>query len=802
MKFKINELEVLFPYDFIYPEQYQYMVSLKQLLDSGSGHGVLEMPSGTGKTITLLAFIIAYQLHHATSSTSGNKVRQLVYCSRTVQEIEKALAELHRLMEYRRQELGNDRADFLALGLASRKNLCINAEVVKERRNNLVDARCMDLTAPWVRESAGVTGDTEDGEGLSAGAELRRKKKQNNVKLCEYYETLESADALEIPNGVYTLEDMREYGRRNKMCPYFLSRRLLKQANVIIYNYHYLLDPKVAQVISRDLSRDSIIVFDEAHNIDNICIESMSIDITKPMLDASTRSLNSLSDSIHNIKQSGKERLEDEYRQLVEGLRDARQNRANETFLQNPVLPSDILEEAVPGNIRKAEHFVVFLRRFVEHLKNKLKIMHVISETPLSFLMNLRESTFIEQKPLRFCSERLASLVKTLEIRNLEDFSALGKIASFATLVSTYLEGFLLIMEPFESATSTVFNPKLHLCCLDASIAIKPVFKRYRTVLITSGTLTPLDMYPKILDFRSQVAITRSFQMTLTRQCFCPIVISRGSDQVSVSSKFEVRNDPAVVRNYGNMLIEFAKIVPDGIVAFFPSYIYMESIVTMWNDMRILENVLNYKLVFIETPDAAESSVALENYRLACDNGRGAVLLSVARGKVAEGIDFDHNYGRAVLMFGIPYQYTESRILKARLEYMRDKYQIRENDFLTFDAIRQAAQCVGRVIRGKTDYGLMIFADNRFARMDKRSKLPKWILANMNDANIAVSTDMAIVQAKRFLREMAQPYDLYKNVGSTLWSGEDIAKMNLHQSLVEDIEQDEDMTDNIMQIDT
>lgn len=36
----------------------------------------------------------------------------------------------------------------------------------------------------------------------------------------------------------------------------------------------------------------------------------------------------------------------------------------------------------------------------------------------------------------------------------------------------------------------------------------------------------------------------------------------------------------------------------------------------------------------------------------------------MARGKVSEGIDFDHNYGRAVLMFGIPYQYTESRILK------------------------------------------------------------------------------------------------------------------------------------------
>ena len=58
-----------------------------------------------------------------------------------------------------------------------------------------------------------------------------------------------------------------------------------------------------------------------------------------------------------------------------------------------------------------------------------------------------------------------------------------------------------------------------------------------------------------------------------------------------------------------------------------------------------------------------------------------AVLLSVARGKVSEGIDFDHHYGRTVLMIGIPFQYTESRILKARLEFMRDHFQIKENDF-------------------------------------------------------------------------------------------------------------------------
>ena len=48
---------------------------------------------------------------------------------------------------------------------------------------------------------------------------------------------------------------------------------------------------------------------------------------------------------------------------------------------------------------------------------------------------------------------------------------------------------------------------------------------------------------------------------------------------------------------------------------------------------------------------------------------------------------------------------------QARLEYLREQFHIRENDFLTFDAMRHAAQCVGRAMRGKTDYGIMVFAD-------------------------------------------------------------------------------------------
>jgi len=70
-----------------------------------------------------------------------------------------------------------------------------------------------------------------------------------------------------------------------------------------------------------------------------------------------------------SIKTNDIDRLRTEYQTLVERLHDNRLNRQTDVVMSNPILPDDILQEAVPGNIRKAEHFVAFLRRFVEYLK-------------------------------------------------------------------------------------------------------------------------------------------------------------------------------------------------------------------------------------------------------------------------------------------------------------------------------------------------------------------------------------------------------------------------------------------------
>lgn len=162
------------------------------------------------------------------------------------------------------------------------------------------------------------------------------------------------------------------------------------------------------------------------------------------------------------MREDDNKKLQEEYQRLVDGLRDASLARETDVILGNPVLPEEILNEVVPGNIRNAEHFVSFLKRFIEYLKTRLRVQHVVQESPAGFLKDVQSKVCIERKPLRFCAERLGSLLRTLEISDLTDFSPLILVTHLATLVSTYTKGFTIIVEPFEDKAPTVSNPILH----------------------------------------------------------------------------------------------------------------------------------------------------------------------------------------------------------------------------------------------------------------------------------------------------------------------------------------------------
>ena len=66
---------------------------------------------------------------------------------------------------------------------------------LEPKNGSNVDSKCHSLTAKWITDKN---------------------------KICEFYE---NSFEIQLPNGIYTLEDLKEFGINKKVCPYFLARK-------------------------------------------------------------------------------------------------------------------------------------------------------------------------------------------------------------------------------------------------------------------------------------------------------------------------------------------------------------------------------------------------------------------------------------------------------------------------------------------------------------------------------------------------------------------------------------------------
>lgn len=62
------------------------------------------------------------------------------------------------------------------------------------------------------------------------------------------------------------IEDLIVLGRGENVCPFFLSRDMLANAEIIFTPYNYLIDPKFRKRSGLNI-KDNILIFDEAHNL-------------------------------------------------------------------------------------------------------------------------------------------------------------------------------------------------------------------------------------------------------------------------------------------------------------------------------------------------------------------------------------------------------------------------------------------------------------------------------------------------------------------------------------------------------
>lgn len=258
----IAGIPVHFPFE-PYDVQTAYMEKVISCLRDGT-NGVLESPTGTGKTLSLLCSSLAWLLSRkadmqslvqrnarggAAAQQAVNEfnaiqlrnaswgIPKIIYASRTHSQLTQAMQELKR----------TSYSFMRAVVLGSRDQLCIHPEVMREQGNSNKVQLC---------------------------------KLRIQTRTCSFYNRVESKkDSPELKEqSVMDIEDLVKVGQKLKVCPYYASKELTSDADITFMPYNYLLDPKARKANKVDLN-NTIVILDEAHNIEKICEESASVQI-------------------------------------------------------------------------------------------------------------------------------------------------------------------------------------------------------------------------------------------------------------------------------------------------------------------------------------------------------------------------------------------------------------------------------------------------------------------------------------------------------------------------------------------
>lgn len=96
-----------------------------------------------------------------------------------------------------------------------------------------------------------------------------------------------------LTQPVNDIEDLTRLGRQHQVCPYYLARSKLSNVDIAVLPYNYILTPTIRKKLPLTIE-NSILIFDEAHNLERSCEEIMSFKLSVDKLIQCDRILNKL----------------------------------------------------------------------------------------------------------------------------------------------------------------------------------------------------------------------------------------------------------------------------------------------------------------------------------------------------------------------------------------------------------------------------------------------------------------------------------------------------------------------------
>ncbi|XP_048078191.2 regulator of telomere elongation helicase 1 isoform X9 [Ursus arctos] len=725
-KIALNGVTVDFPFQ-PYKCQEEYMSKVLECLQK-KVNGILESPTGTGKTLCLLCTTLAWR-EHLRDAVSARKIAEraqgelfldrtlsswgvgtsdgditgcyadipkIIYASRTHSQLTQVISEL-RNTSYRPR----------VCVLGSREQLCIHPEVKKQESNHMQIHLC-------------------------------RKKVAS--RSCHFYNNVEEKSLeQELATPILDIEDLVRSGNKHKLCPYYLSRNLKQQADIIFMPYNYLLDAKSRRAHSIDL-KGTIVIFDEAHNVEKMCEETASFDLTPHDLASGLDAVDQV------LEEQTKAAQQDELHVgFGAGSADSGLHMELEDIAKLKMILLR-LEGAIDAVELPGDHSGV--------TKPGSYIFELFAEAQITFQTKGCILDSLDQI-IQHLAGRAGLFTNTAGLQKLSDILQIVFSADPAEGVPGSMVGpgvsqsYKVHIHPdaghqrkaqwsgaWNSTAARKQGKVLSYWCFSPGHSMRELVRQgVRTIILTSGTLAPVSSFA--LEMQIPFPVCLENPHVIGKQQIWVGIVPKGPDGAQLSSAFDKRFSDACLSSLGKALGNIARVVPHGLLVFFPSYPVMEKSLEFWRAHDFARKLEALKPMFVEPRSKGGFSEVVGAYytRVASTGSSGAVFLAVCRGKASEGLDFADMNGRGVIVTGLPYPPRMDPRVVLKMQFLDELkghggpggQVLSGHEWYRQQASRAVNQAIGRVIRHRHDYGAIFLCDHRFAHADARAQLPSWV---------------------------------------------------------------------------
>ncbi|CCD24279.1 DNA helicase NDAI_0C06200 [Naumovozyma dairenensis CBS 421] len=498
-----------------------------------------------------------------------------------------------------------------------------------------------------------------------------------------------------VYEDVHDIEDTVTVGESLGVCPYYAIRDSIPGAEVITLPYQYLFSESMRESLKIDLE-NSIVIIDEAHNlIDTInSIHSAEISITD---------LQKCSKGLQLYLQKFKLKL----------------NAGNRVNLLKLIKLLNVITKFITDRFEKpGQEFnpsEIFNNSNADVL-NIHKLNKYIKRSKIAYKIE----TYMDS--LKIPSESKTQAKKSPSAAH----PLLFKIVTFlTTLTNPTSEGQFF----FEKGKAIKYM------LLEPSKQFEPIIEKSKCVILAGGTMEPIsDFYDNLFPSISKDLITSfSCDHVIPDKNLETFIINESQFEFT----FEKRQNISLVNGaLFQFYLQLSQNVPKsgGIVGFFPSYQYLQFIIDKWKHAGLFDKLYKIRKIFFESKDGPDP---LSEYSEAVTNGDGAILFAIVGGKLSEGINFQDNLCRAIVMVGLPYPNVFSGELLVKKNHLEKKIlkeggskqdvSTATRNFYEIICMKAVNQSVGRAIRHANDHATVYLLDKRFISPNIRTKLSHWI---------------------------------------------------------------------------